>query len=81
MQYNKSAILLEGNDKLSRSKRTKHIKTRFLFVMYRVAHGDLEIDHCPAEKFWADVLIKPLQVRAFGDFRAELMNFPADYKE
>ena len=43
MQYNKNAILLENNVKLSISKWTKHIENRYLFVMYRVAHGDLEI--------------------------------------
>ena len=37
IQDNKSSILLENNGKLSRSKRTKNIKTRHFFVTYKVA--------------------------------------------
>ena len=29
---------------------------------------------------WVDILTKPLQRRAFREFRAELMNYPFDYK-
>ena len=41
MQKNKSAILLENNDKFSCSKRTKHIKTSSVFVTDRVAQCGL----------------------------------------
>ena len=30
---------------------------------------------------WVDILTKPLQGRAFREFRAELMNFPVDYED
>ena len=42
IQENKSSILLENNGKLSISKSTNHIKTRYLFVTDRLAQGDLE---------------------------------------
>ena len=38
------------NGKLSRLKWTKNIKTEYLFVMYRVAQGDLVIENFPAER-------------------------------
>ena len=43
--------------------------------------GDLETDHVPGESVWADILTKTLQGRAFGEFGAELMTCPVDYKE
>ena len=46
-----------------------------------MAQGDLEIEHFPAERMWADILTKPPQGRAFREFRAELMNCTVEYKE
>ena len=46
MQDNKSAILLENNGRFSSYKRTKHTKTRYLFVTGIVKQRDLEIEQC-----------------------------------
>jgi hypothetical protein len=73
-QDKKSAILLEKNGKFSSSKRTKHIKTRYFFVTDKVAQGGLGIEHRGTEEMWANVLTKPLQGKAFREFRAKLMN-------
>ena len=43
-QDKKSAILLEKNGKISRSKRIKYIKVRFLFIKYFIALGGLSVD-------------------------------------
>ena len=40
-QYNKSAILLEKNDKASSGKRTKHINMRYFFETDRIQKGDV----------------------------------------
>ena len=40
-QDNRSYILLEKNGKALSSKRTKHIKNRYLFITDRVKHGDV----------------------------------------
>ena len=81
MQDNKSTILLETNGRASSSKRTKHIKSRFFFIKDKVDKGEVEIQHCPTEMMWADVLNKPKQGKSFREFRGELMNVPLDYDD
>ena len=54
-QDNKSTMVLEQNGRSSSSKRTKHIKSRYFFIQDKIADGDLEVDHCPTERMWADV--------------------------
>ena len=51
-QENKSSILLETNEKVSSSKRTKHIKVRLFIIKYVIARGDLSMDYSPTEKKW-----------------------------
>ena len=72
-QDNKSAMLLETNGRASSSKRTKHIFIRYFYVAERVAKGDLRIVWCPTDKMIADFLTKPLQGKAFVEFRDLLM--------
>ena len=72
-QDNKSAILLETNEQVSSSKYTKHINIWYYYVADRVAKGDLRIVWCPTEKMIADFLTKPLQGKAFAEFRNLLM--------
>ena len=72
-QDNKSAMLLETNGCTSSSKRTKHINIRYYYVADRVAKGDLRVVWCPTEKMIADFLTKPLQGKAFVEFRNLLM--------
>jgi hypothetical protein len=72
-QDNKSELLLEINGRASSSKRTKHINKRYYYVADRVAKGDLRIVWCPTDKMIADFLTKPLQGKAFVEFRNLLM--------
>ena len=72
-QDNKSAMLLETNGLALSSKRTKHINIRYNYVADRVAKGDLRVVWCPTEKMIADFLTKPLQGKAFVEFRNLLM--------
>ena len=72
-QDNRSAILLETNGRASSSKRTKHINIRYYYVADRVAKGDLRVVWCPTDKMIADFLTKPLQGKAFVEFRDLLM--------
>ena len=72
-QDNKSAMLLETNGRASSSKRIKHINIRYYYVADWVAKGDLRIIWCPADKMIADFLTKPLQGKAFVEFRDLLM--------
>ena len=72
-QDNKSAMLLETNGRASSSKRTRQIEIRYYFVANQVAKGDLRIVWCPTEQMIADFLTKPLQGKAFVEFRDLLM--------
>ena len=54
---------------------------RYFFVTDTVAQSDLEVEKCPVERMWAYILTNPLQVRAFSEFKAELMKLPVDYED
>ena len=71
--------MLETNEKISISKSTKHIKVRFFFIKYAIAHGDLSMYYCPTKKIRADILTKPLQGTEFKEMRAMIMNCPVEY--
>ena len=72
---------LETNGVLSSSKRTKHIHARYFFIADKVATGEVEIQYCPTEMMWADVLNKPKQGKGFRLDRSHLMNVPVDYDD
>ena len=41
----------------------------------------LEIEHCPTEKMWADILTNTLQGKSFRYFQSEIMNSPFGYED
>ena len=41
----------------------------------------MEVEHCPTEILWADILTKPKQGKNFRIFRAELLNCSENYEE
>jgi hypothetical protein len=77
-QDNKSTILLENNGKMSSSKRTKHIKSKFFFITDRIHQGEVVVEYLPTEEMWIDVNTKPKQGYPFRRDRAMLMNCPVD---
>lgn len=77
-QVDKSAILLETNGKMSSSKRTKHIKSKYFFVKDRVDDGEVIIHHKPTTEMWIDINTKPKQGRPFRVDRSFIMNCPID---
>lgn len=80
-QDNMSTLSLAKNGYVSSSKRTKHIKAKYFFVRHFHDTGELNLQYCPTEGMWADVLTKPLQGAKFRLMRAFLMNCPIDYHE
>jgi len=76
-----STLSLAKNSYVFSSKRTKHIKAKYFFVSHFHKTGELDLQYCPTEQMWADVLIKPLQGAKFCPMRAFLMNCPLDYSE
>jgi hypothetical protein len=80
-QDNMSAMLLETNGKQSSSKRTKHIRVRYVFIKDRVSNGDITIKHCPTGEMLADHFTKPLQGALFRKFRTEIQGIPEGINE
>ena len=80
-QDNMSTLSLAKNGYVSSSKRTKHIKAKYFFIRHFHNTGELDLQYCPTEQMWADVLTKPLQGAKFRLMRAFLMNCPLDYYE
>ena len=78
---NLSTINLAVNGTFSSSKRTKHIKARYFFIKDKIAEGEVEIQYCPTEKMWSDVLNKPKQGGPFRKDRAMLMGVPVEYDD
>ena len=72
-QDNKSSILLEKNGKALSSKRTKHIKIRYLFITDRVAQGDVSLVWCPTRDMIGEFMTNPLQGALFPKFRDQIM--------
>jgi hypothetical protein len=58
-QDNMSTLLLAKNGHISSSKWTKHIKAKYFFVRHYHNSGELDLQYCPKEHMWADVLTKP----------------------
>ena len=75
-QDNKATILLQENGVLSRRKRTRHINIRFFFIKDRIDKGEVEIAFCGTKDMIADFLTKPLQGKAFREFRNQVMGLP-----
>ena len=58
-QDNLSTLRLATDGSMSLSKRTKHIKARYYFIKDKVEEGEVEVQYCPTDKMWSDVLNKP----------------------
>jgi hypothetical protein len=78
-QDNMSTLSLAKNGYVS--KRSKHIKAKYLYICHYHNSGELTLRYCPTDEMWADILTKPLQGSKFRIMRAFLMNCPADYSE
>ena len=78
-QDNMSTLCLAKNDYVSSSKRTKHIKVKYLIVWHFHHTGKLTLLYRPTEQMWANVLTKPLQGVKFCLMHSFLMNCLVDY--
>eukprot|EP00253_Pinus_taeda_P035278 PITA_35278 len=64
---NSSAIALSKNFVFH--KRTKHIDTRFHYIMELVSNGEIVLVHCRTQEQVADILTKPLEQKSFEFLR------------
>jgi hypothetical protein len=60
-----STFLLAKNGRVLSSKRTKHIKAKFFFIKHYHHSGKIDLQYCPTDNMWADILTKPLQGSKF----------------
>jgi hypothetical protein len=75
-QDNMSALSLEKNGRVLSSRHTKHIKAKYFLIKNYYDAGKINVEFCPTDKMWADVLTKPLQGQKFRDMRAFVQNCP-----
>jgi hypothetical protein len=78
-QDNMCALSLEKNGHVLSSKRTKHIKAKYVLIEDYYNAGEIDVKFCPTDGMWADVLTKPLQGQNFRYMNAFLQNRPRDY--
>ena len=76
-----STLSLAKNGYVSSSKRTNHIKAKYFFVRHFHNNHELDLQYCPTEHMWADIITKPLQGPKFRSIRALSMNCPINYSE
>jgi hypothetical protein len=80
-QDNMNALFLEKNGRISTSEQKKHIKAEFFLIKDYYNAGEIDVQCCPTNVMWADVLTKPLQGQKFRDMHAFLQNCPRDYDD
>ena len=78
-QDNKSAMLLEKNEKFSSSKIMKHMNVRYFFIMDRIKNKEVSLGYCETELMIVDYFTKPLKWKKFMDFRKVIMNLWTSY--
>ena len=76
---NLSTINLAVNGTFLSSKRTKHIKAWYFFINDKIEEEKVEIQYCPTDKMWSNVLIKPKRGGPFRKDRAVLMAVYEEY--
>jgi hypothetical protein len=55
-QHNMSTLSLAKNGYVSSSKWTKHIKATYFFIHHYHNSQELDLQYCPTELMWADIL-------------------------
>ena len=62
---------MERNGRMSSSKRTKHIKSKYFFVKDKVEDDEVVIEYCPTDQMWSDGNTKPKQGTPFRRDRSK----------
>ena len=57
----------------SAGKRMRHLDVRYFFIKDCAAKGEMIVEYCNTKNMVADFLTKPLQGKAFLDFRAGIL--------
>ena len=78
-QENQSAIRLEVNERISSGKKTKHISSRFFFITDKIDKGEVDVEYCPTNNMWCEILNKPKRGALYRLDCSHLMNDLVDY--
>jgi len=71
----------EVNGIIPSSYHTKHIKTRHSFIKEKIEEGEVEVQHCPTQLMWTDILNRPEQSMKYYQDKSAQMNVPIAYNE
>ena len=69
------------NRRISSRKKPNHISSLFFFITDKIAKGEIDLEYCPTNKMWCDILNNPNQGAPYSLDRSHLMNFSLDYDE
>ena len=72
-QDNLAARRMEMNGRRSSGTRKRHINIIYFFIKDRCNKGEGTVVYCPTEKMVADHHTKPLQCKAFINFRDQIL--------
>jgi hypothetical protein len=64
-QENMSTLSLAKKGHVLSSKCTKHIKAKYFFIKHYHHSREIDLQYCPTDNMWADILTKPLQGSKF----------------
>ena len=78
-QCNKPTIRLEVNGRIISVNKTKHISSHFLFITDKISKGGVDVDYCPTDNMWCDILKNPNQGAPYRLDCSHLINFPVDF--
>ena len=53
--------------KSTNSKQTKHIKVQYSLFKDKIDKNELELEYCPTDKIWSDILTKLIQGTKFKE--------------
>ena len=62
-------------------KKTKHVSSRFLFITYKISNVEVDVEYCPTEKMWWDILNNPKQSAPYRMDCSHLINVTLDYDD
>ena len=76
-QDNKSAILMEKNERNSCTGNSRHINVRYFWVKDRIDKGEVRVEYLPTHLMLADYYTKPLMGSKFNLLREYIMGWRA----
>ena len=72
---NESEIRMLVNGKDSCTSNSKHVAIKYFWSTDRIKNGNIKVKYCNTNKMVADYMSKPLQGKAYKDFRSVIMGW------